>query len=134
MMWFYTTLCIFFTTMICLPSKSSSAIQDNCSRDSDTNSLKFCTKTDLFANQYESLFLSPFFNIFWFSTYWLNYFVILKVFCMSLLGCFRFWAPTSFSEVTAPDRTLLSQLWLTLKNVHSLSLISQTCLTMWKPR
>ena len=31
-----------------------------------------------------------------------SYFVILKIFCMSLLGCFRIWVPTCFLEVVCP--------------------------------
>ena len=37
-------------------------------------------------------------------TYWVftSYFMILKILCMSLFGCFRFWAPTRFPEVICP--------------------------------
>ena len=37
-------------------------------------------------------------------TYWVftSYFVILKIFYMSLFRCFRFWAPTHFPEVICP--------------------------------
>ena len=43
-------------------------------------------------------------EVFKFWIYWVftSYFMILKIFCMSLFGHFQFWVPTPFLEVICP--------------------------------
>ena len=50
-------------------------------------------------------FISPIFyqfQLLWIWWVFTSYFVILKIFCMSLFGRFWFWAPTRFPEVICP--------------------------------